>query len=60
MIKFNSQGVYASDSRLSSIAEEQLAAERKQREINELIRLSEETELSDEELCEFGTWSLDW
>ena len=50
-IQFNSQGVYASDSRLASIAAECLAAERAAVAARRAARAAGANE---------GTWSVNW
>lgn len=50
-IRFNSSGVYASDSRLASIAEECLRAERIQREQRAAARAAGAQE---------STWLVNW
>ena len=49
MIKFNSQGVYASNSRLLSIAEECIRAERRQRDLDRQAKAAG---------AECGTWTV--
>ena len=50
-IKFNSSGVYASDSRLASVADECIRAERIQREQRAAARAAGAFE---------STWSVNW